>query len=309
MLKYDYKCTLITTRATPIQEIGIVGFNVHFIPDDLNVLDEPEWISQLAGSNCLFFIDGYKFCNEYFRKMKVFEYRIVYIDDNSGPIKYVDAIVNHNPAVRKEDYVVDNKIQLYLGAKFVMLRSKFLEKAQIEIKDYQIRNTVFICFGGSDEQDLCYQISVKLSKLDCIERLHVVLGAANNKSKMYNLDGNPKVNIYKNLSEGELIKVMEDSDLAIVPASTILFEICAIKMPVITTVIADNQEKIFDFFTSRKLAYGIHDSGQISSILTCNLIADVYRDAPQYIKMQREVIDGRSKERFIHIIKCLNYGN
>jgi len=66
-----------------------------------------------------------------------------------------------------------------------------------------------------------------------------------------------EIKIYKNISAEALVNIMLDSELAIVPSSSILYEVLSVKMPIITGYTVENQKFIYDSFIKNGLALGI----------------------------------------------------
>ncbi|MEP5611113.1 MAG: hypothetical protein ABJP45_02630, partial [Cyclobacteriaceae bacterium] len=56
--------------------------------------------------------------------------------------------------------------------------------------------------------------------------------------------------VFQNLSEDEMINLIVRTDLAVVPSSTILFEVIALHKPFITGYYAKNQIEVAEYFRS-----------------------------------------------------------
>lgn len=306
MLKDIFDCYLITKTSTPVESISNDFSGIFILPESLSIKDEHRWIANKIPHQSLIIIDGYDFTNEYFQKLKEYSFKIIYIDDLLSDMNAVDAVVNHHPSVKPSDYSISKnaKTKFYLGSSYTMLRPAFLNYAQKKDSIDVVGNNIFVCFGGTDVNNLSYRITKKLIELSCIDKINLIVGAAyKDQESIKELTRNHKVNLFQNLSEYDLLDVLINSSIAIVPASTILLEACAINMPIITTTIADNQIKTYNFFVENDLVYGIDDNNTLDHQLTCELLLRLLDKRDYYISRQKNIIDGKSKERFINLIK------
>src|SRR5262249_26988434 len=145
-------------------------------------------------------------------------------------------VINHAGGVSAGDYSKEGYTKLYLGFDYALLRKPFLEAAKKERSIDSFKN-VFICFGGSDIYNLTLKTLEICKKTDWIKKIYVVVGAAyHHKGPLEAaMKGSSKeIKLMENLSAGEMIAVLNDCQLAVAPASSILFELCCVKMPVIS---------------------------------------------------------------------------
>ncbi|WP_296315264.1 hypothetical protein [Winogradskyella sp. UBA3174] len=91
-----------------------------------------------------------------------------------------------------------------------------------------------------------------LLEIKQIKKINTVLGGAYLDDDILNLAAdNPKIKTHRNLSEPELVEVMNNSNFGIAPASTILYELCCIKMPILSGYYVENQKNVYYEFSKK----------------------------------------------------------
>ena len=136
----------------------------------------------------------------------------------------------------------------------------------------------------------------------------MVLGAAYKHEEIFDIAKTNNVHIHRNLSAVELVEVLENCQLAVVPSSTILYEVCAVKMPVITGYYVDNQKGIYEGFLSRNAVIGIGDMNNSDVTLLENSVSQLLRegDLQVFIHNQATIFDDKIKNRFLKWMRELS---
>jgi UDP-2,4-diacetamido-2,4,6-trideoxy-beta-L-altropyranose hydrolase len=307
MLKNDYEFTFITRASSTISVIP-KSYSVQLIPEHLSIEQEPEWLAKQFDSKTYILIaDGYQFISEYQKMIKNFGYKMVFIDDLTSEFMYADLIINHSPFVKIGDFNATDSTKFALGTKYAILRPSFLEMAS---KDKQIDtiNTAFICFGGSDIYNLSVLAVKALLELHHFKKIYVVIGAAYKHKAIFDISkSNSIVNIKQNLNEKELITVMDKSQFGIAPASTILYELCCVKMPVLSGFYVDNQELIYKGFVENDAIFkgGNFKDYSINDFKKNSLRIINEQAYSKYINAQKNLFDNQIKDRFLTLINDL----
>ena len=302
ILKDDFHVVFITKPGSVISPVRAADFPVEFVPESIDLFNEPEWLGQTFSTDTIIVLDGYQFTEAYQRKIKKEGFKLVYIDDLVKEHMVADVVINHAPGVKAGDYSAEPYTQFALGTKYAILRPAFLEAAgQDRIIDKI--DTAFVCFGGSDIHDLSFKVTRALTGIEQIKKINVVLGTAYQHKDLINLQKKyPAIHIYRELTENDLINVMLESNLAIVPASTILYEVCAVKMPVISGYSADNQKNIYKELLLNGAIYGI---GNLKVENTNKLVKKVRsfirEDTKHYVKAQKVLFDENIKTRHLKL--------
>ena len=162
-------------------------------------------------------------------------------------------------------------------------------------------NSVFLCLGGADVNDYTGEIFAALTNIQQIKNINIVIGNAYAHEKelreKLKTSGHQNTIIHSDLGAEEMIEIMTSSDMAIVPASSILFEAIKIGMPVLSGYYIDNQFDIYNGFLELNAIYGAGDLRKKPdySYLINNLINTV--DIQMILLRQKELFENNSAPR------------
>ena len=172
---------------------------------------------------------------------------------------YANVVINHSIYVKSINYKAEPYTKFALGSNYAMLRPLFIKEAK-KTKKLQPIKHLLISFGGADFFDLTYQALLGAINSCYFDKINVLIGAAYYHQKIYEVKSNKtEVNIYKNLQEQELVDLMNSCDMAIIPASTISYEICSVKMLTVSGFYIDNQKLIYEGLKSNNKIFPADD--------------------------------------------------
>jgi len=253
MLKNEYEFIFLTREDSSLDVIP-KEYITETIPLSLPINEEPNWLSNHFKQYLHIIIaDGYQFTSTYQKQIKKHGFKLVYIDDLVSTNMYADIVINHSLGIIPDNYSKQNYTSFALGTNYSLLRPKFLELAKKERVLNKI-NSAFICFGGADPLNLTIKATHALINIKQFKHIHVVIGAAYKEIEIYKLkEKHPSLKIYQNLSEIELCKIMLECNFAITSASTVLYEICSVKMPVLSGYYVENQRKLYEEVAKRSI--------------------------------------------------------
>ena len=218
-----------------------------------------------AGCSSLL-VDSYYVTRKYFDKIRDL-CKIIYIDDCFTDVYPVDLIVNYNAYHVRFPYgeAYRGKARLLLGTEYVPLRAEFQEEYQKKCRgtNSQVwekaeggnlrpleKYEVLLSSGGGD---ICNALHGILAGLEGEEDLqetifHVVVGRFHpNKKGLEELAAkNRNIKLHDHVSN--MAELMGQCDLAVSAAGTMLFELCAMRVPTVFFVSADNQQYDSEFF-------------------------------------------------------------
>ncbi len=303
--EYDF---FFLTKEESTTSIVPHDYNLKIIPKHIGLDDEPSWLqANFPSGEFIVIADGYQFTTSYQKAIKKVGYKLIYIDDLAIEHFFADLVINHSPQVSVKDFRTEKYTNLALGTDFALLRPKFLEYAK-KPPTLKPLDKAFVNFGGSDMFGLTHTSVKALLEIDQIKEIHIVLGAANLNESLYALQEkfSSKILIHKNLSEIELIKVMKTCSFAIVPTSTILFELFCVKMPIISGYFVDNQAEAFKSFKKRNLVFGIDKNLKELTQNKLRVLIKKLIDVPNHLevlKNQHKMIDGKQSLRHLKLIK------
>ncbi|MES2680268.1 MAG: UDP-2,4-diacetamido-2,4,6-trideoxy-beta-L-altropyranose hydrolase [Bacteroidota bacterium] len=306
MCKDDFDCILLT-REDSAMEVIPASYNCRQIPALISLEEEPSWIRQQFDPEAYLIVaDGYHFNGAYQQKLKHLHFKLVYIDDMAQGQVYADLIINHAPSAHENQYKTNEGTRLALGTGFSMVRPLFLKAAAGSGKTKKM-DTAFVCFGGADPFELSDFVCKTLVTLKEIKKINVVVGGAFKSRGVFNVaEQYSSIQVHQNLSEAELLQVMQESDFAVAPCSTILFELCCVKMPVLTGYYVDNQKEAYYAFLNEKAVAGADNFKELTAQELEKLVHDLLNsDNAPMLQKQAELFDGKQKERIVKILNTL----
>jgi UDP-2,4-diacetamido-2,4,6-trideoxy-beta-L-altropyranose hydrolase len=258
MLKNDFEITFICREIPKIMigELDELGFNY------LEIENEFTFINKIKSDNIIV-LDGYHFDTAYQQKLKATGAKLVCIDDMHNREFVADLIINHAPGITPQDYKTLPFTQFALGLDYALLRPVFLEQAKNQ-RTIKAVETVMICFGGSDNKNLTQSSLQATLQFSQFKKIIVITGSAfqitDNLKQMIGSDN--RIDYRHALNEQHMLDAMLESDLAIVPASGILFEVLSAGCIVISGKYVDNQSFVYENLKNEKF---FHDAGNFES--------------------------------------------
>lgn len=296
---------VLVTRTSSNIEVIPKKYKTCLMPSGVTIENEPFWLhEQFNPSSHMIIADGYQFGSHYQNQIKKLGFKLMYVDDLVEGKIHADIVVNHAANINLSHYSTIKETTFGLGTDFAILRPLFLEAA---LNDRLVDNItdIFVCFGGADTLDLSLKAVQALLQLPNQLSVHIVLGAAYQHSKMFELakDQN-NITLYTNLDELALYQLMKKCQAAIAPASTIVYELCAIKMPVLSGYFVENQINIYNALLNKGAIFGCGDL----RTFTVNDFKDKFekffsiRNFSSYIDAQKTLFDGQSPSRFLQLL-------
>ncbi len=261
-------------------------------------------LEELLGDVNVVVLDGYWFGPSYQQQLRKHPVKVAIIEDEGRGRYMADLIINHAPGIPKDKYQTDNENPLFaLGTEYALLRAAFLKTARVQFKKESYIKKVLISFGGLDYYD---NTSKTLDWLlnNTNVKVHVIIGAGyshQEKLKKVMSNAQTRVILSQNLNEEQMASAMKTAGAAVLPASGVLFESIACRLPAISGAYTQNQEAIFNGFLSEGL---IIDGGDFTNLTEAwsRLKNTDFADLKQ---KQVTMIDGKSPERFNKLFKCL----
>jgi spore coat polysaccharide biosynthesis predicted glycosyltransferase SpsG/RimJ/RimL family protein N-acetyltransferase len=244
-------------------------------------------------------LDNYYFDIKFQYRIKEKGCMLVCIDDIHDREFCADLIINHTLNVKSTDYIAQPYTEFAIGPKFSLLRKGFLEAAQ---KKHKIRkiNTLLICFGGSDFRNLTeFSLKIALGYTQFI-KIVVVTGASYSfKESLAALaESDKRVTLFSSLEQQQLIEIMLEAGLAIVPASGILLEVLSVGCRVISGFYTSNQRLLYKNLKENKLFI---DAGNFSNEKISSAISIALNNKYKIEK----IIDGNSGVRILKLFHQL----
>ncbi len=294
----------------------VINFFALEIPDSLKseithngwdvteIAQESDFLKFLKGKEIVV-LDGYQFDSDYQKQIKSTGCKLICIDDFHDQHFYADIVINHAPGVTKEDYKGESYTRYLLGPDYALLRPEFLDSKPKEKRNsYEIKK-LFTCFGGSDSKNLTAKV---LSWLPSnVYTITVVLGNAYNHydslSKVIKERQDLEIFVKNSLSAKEMRNELEQADLAIVPASGILFEVLSIGLTVMSGYYTDNQMAIYKGFLEEGVIIDAKSFSEKSLNEAFSKLGSL--DLGAIVNKQKKLIDSDVKNRMNNIFSEL----
>jgi UDP-2,4-diacetamido-2,4,6-trideoxy-beta-L-altropyranose hydrolase len=279
------------------------------LPEDLTNENEAAYlVSNHVKSGDVVVLDGYHFSTGYQSTLKNSGCLLVCIDDIHSYHFVADIVINHAPGLSPSVYSKEPYTRLYLGPKYSLVRSCFLDIAKRR-RYISSTDTIFICFGGSDYHDLTLRSTLDLISDNQIKMIHIVLGDAYMHEDIFRLkkEVDTRLTIHKSLNQNQLMAIMLNCHVAIAPASTICYELCTVKMPIICGYYVENQKEIYRGFLKENLIMGIGDLLNLQDGSYQEALKRIRTDyvLQDFIDIQAKFFDGEIRNRLIQLFREL----
>ena len=293
MLKKEYDIGFFAKEIPEAisREITENGFLLEIIESD------QMFIEQKLHKEAIVVLDGYQFDGAYQAQVKNAGCKLVCIDDIFDRKFVADLIINHAPGIKEDNYNAQPYTAFALGPDYALLRPSFLKAAKNKYPSTK-SGTLLICFGGSDSRNKTSVALKAALDFDEFGKIIIITGSAYGYLDELKplVKNNELIEHHHSISEEEMVKLMTESETAIVPASGILFEALAAGNKVISGTYTDNQQQVYNGF--KKLG-AILDAGHFES-------DEIHAALLQKQDFEtKQLIDGKSPERIINLFKNL----
>jgi UDP-2,4-diacetamido-2,4,6-trideoxy-beta-L-altropyranose hydrolase len=311
-LGHVYRCLAISDMLNKTFEMCFAIFGgdekVLKLISDFNIsiiaLDTQDDIS-FADVCDIVVLDGYWHTNAYIKKLRNLNLCVVEIDDLPKTSYISHLVINH---ALKPDYSqsqFSGGASLLVGSEFALLRKEFLVDSLPNFRELN-RNVIMLSLGGADPHNYTCKLLAVLAKQKAIkiDEVNILLGAAY-KHDLKALEdicrsGDFLCKIHRELTAQEIVNLFKETSVLLCPASTTVYEACAIGVPTIVFMTAANQINIYKgLVESGTVVSGGDLSTQSETELILKLQSCIGNRELllQSSKLQHQLIDGKSGER------------
>jgi spore coat polysaccharide biosynthesis predicted glycosyltransferase SpsG len=304
-LKDEFECYVaIREPDEAITQLVRPNAKIIVLPRNENYIDEARQLLTIATQiSCeIVLLDGYHFDTQYQQAMMSGNAKLICIDDYA-PFHYVaDAVINHADGVSPVNISAKPYTKKYLGFEYALLRKQFIDLYN-HPKDVNGLLHAFICFGGADPLNITQKVCSAVVNSKSFDSINVIVGSSYGHMEQVKAYASryDNVKLYHNLNSDDLINVMQSSDAAFVPSSTIAMESYAAHLVLFTGTTAENQKYIYWGLTAKQHVYDLGDFNTTCEENIINKIREVKnRFTPYTIK--GEMKTDRFKEVFTSLI-------
>ena len=262
--------------AAVAQLLAAAGWAVQALPASQPLAAEADWLANhLLRPTDVLVLDGYGFDQRYQQRLRSSGCGLVYIDDLRAWPVVADVLINHSPGVVVTDYQITTQTTFLLGPAFSLLRPPFLAAAAPPQPVASLASAL-VCFGGADPLRLTARTLRALLAVPQLRRLGVLVGGAfGDASSLQELaeeHSECEITVYRNLGAAELVALLQEYDVAVVPASTVLIEALVLGRPVITGYYADNQQALAGYVHAHRQAFSIGNFADLADADLANAL-------------------------------------
>lgn len=235
--------------------------------------DAIQTIKVITKNTDLLVVDNYALDNIWHQKLRPYAKKIMVIDDLADKKFDCDILLNQNLGIERKNY--KNKIpvscQLLLGCDYALLRrefSEFRKKAFKKRKNTKKIKNLLISLGGSDVENITYQI---LQQLGNEYNIVVVLGKESpHNNLIINYAKNKNIKVIVNAHN--MAELMFNADLSIGASGSTNWERLCLGLPSLVLTIAENQKVFSKNLDKLGLIRLIGDSSNKNSLRKINQI-------------------------------------
>lgn len=306
MLRNDFECVFVINRpygfikdqiSEVCQVIELATEYNYPLPDKMNEGNQaPFDLQNVVIEKDIVVVDGYHFGPDYQHGLKNIGCKQVWLDDLLKDYPFADAIINHAPGIKSEDYTTNAR--LCLGLEYAILRSPFF--LTLKPKDYT-NKIAYISLGGSDYFGFSLKICQALIATSSFNHIHILCSAQFEETLLNNLRQlatTHPITLHFNLSAQQIVEVMDASTHAFVSASTVLIESYSRGLKCFAGYYTQNQHLIYNGFVQNHLAGGLGDFNTVTEADIQSLLS---------VEAEISVLNKplNSVENFIHLFEDL----
>lgn len=301
MLNDEFDCVFYTAEPTPYQ-IGEMQKVCPYVSLSETTKFEV-FLEELDGTEIVV-LDNYFYTTKYQCEIKAKGCKLVCIDDMHEKHYVADAVINHAPGTNEDQFSKEDYTHLYLGPEYLLLRKQF-RNATHNYTSFRENKNVYVCFGGSDELNFTRR-ACEIIMNHVPRHIDVVVGSGYEfYDELLSYAEAKDISVYRNASPEQIVALLRDACLAVVPDSMVFFEACCLRRPIICGYDCDNQMFISQY--NQKNGLGCEIGDMLDNF--DEKFAKAYREmnitvAVNYVYNQKALINDTA-ENLIKIFKSL----
>jgi UDP-2,4-diacetamido-2,4,6-trideoxy-beta-L-altropyranose hydrolase len=305
MLAKDFDCEFILGHSDPAVITLLSGdYRVHQLATGDGDVETILELARRKGA-AVVVLDGYNFGCEMQRSLRQAGLRVVVIDDVAAAPIEADLVINHCSRLVARHYQVAPDVRLLCGPKYALLRAPFLAAARDAVRTSASEGTVLVCMGGTDSLGVTPRVLETLTATPWVKRVTVVLGPLAGINFHHGRQGHSEVEFCRDLDASGMVRAFQRSQLAVVTASSIAIEACAVGCGLLVGLVADNQRWVHEEVTTTGCAVSVGDWRTATPEAIARATTVAAHDAATMVAAQRLLLDGQSPERICDAFRSL----
>lgn len=226
--------------------------------------------------------------------------RCLVVDDNADWPRYdCDVIVNQNPYAPALPYRANPGTVKLLGARFALLRDEMLGRSTPRPVE-RVVHRVLVSFGGHDTHGQAPRVARVLAEAKVAEEVIVVNGLVPGTPAAFG----GKVRAH---TSTDLSAVMAETDLAVVSAGSICWELAHHGVPFVAMTVADNQARIADSLAALGIGVSVGWFDRVTDEEILRTVTAIANDHARRAGMQEagtRLVDGRGRDRVVEAMQA-----
>ncbi|MDE7181066.1 MAG: hypothetical protein K2N88_07725 [Muribaculaceae bacterium] len=184
-------------------------------------------------------LDNYFYTTDYQRQVRAKCGRLVHIDDMHDRHFVADLLITVCP-LEASEFSMEPFTRFLGGVDYTFLRAPFLAPA-IRRDGIRISRRMVLAIGGADPLRLTDKMIRVVRAVSPEIHIDVIAGAT---VEILSPEGE-HLTIWRQLTAEEIVRIFDEADWGIFPASTVCIEAMARKLPVLAGYYVDNQEEFY----------------------------------------------------------------
>lgn len=276
---------------------------VHPQPEDLQTL--VSWLNEKAGQPGWLVLDGYHFDAGYQQAIRATGWMLLVVDDYAHlPVYHADILLNPNAHACDLTYNTDSATLRLLGTRYTPLRQEFLLPAEQSPSTAPHAPRILVTMGGADPDNVT---SLAIDALMAMGRqdleVKIVIGTLNpHRQGLLDQLASARFHVEPLDLVANMAPLMRWADITVSAAGSTCWEMAALGVPMVLTVLADNQTLVASSLADLGAAVNLgwfHDwqPKQAADVIT-SVLAN--RDLRLAMKANgQKLVDGLGSERII----------
>ncbi len=270
------------------EDIKNHGFQLQLIQTESGFLS-------LLSEKDIVVLDGYHFTTAFQQQIKQTGCKLACIDDLHELPFVADLIINYAPGVQPADYIAAKETIFALGLEYVLLRKPFLLTA-LNNRQVKKSESVLICFGGSDVYNLTGRAFSVVKRFAQFKKIVLITGAVYSfiSELEQSIKADSRAQHFHAIDGNDMCTQMTQTDLAIIPSSSIMLEAMAAGMMIAGSMYVDNQKIFYETLKQQNVFIDAADFSE-EAIHTA-----VEKALSENAPVAPRLIDGKSPARLLH---------